>query len=214
MRLKNLIPSIELTLAAFAGGMVLSLLELMNMCTHHENISDPLFYMGMLIAGILGILGMIISRAKDIGGAVTSGIAAPQLLAGIAKTGVVQAALMLNSPVYAQPAPYMPAKDSISVTIVSESDNKILQVQPVHDTTKYFLNDTLRMRVPSNESIVLSGKNVNSATWEFTGAKTSAMVWVSSKQVKNNSDFFRGLFAQQVQKSEAKYELELKGSVK
>ena len=64
-KLKRLLPSFDLIISAFIGGIVLSLMELMSMCTHHENIGDPYFYVGMLIAGFLGIVGLLVSRSKD-----------------------------------------------------------------------------------------------------------------------------------------------------
>jgi hypothetical protein len=88
-------PSKELIISAFLGGIVLSLLEMMNACFNHKNIFDLYFFGGMFFAGILGIFGLLVSQTRDIGGAVTAGIAAPQLIGGMAKVGgIVQTTLL------------------------------------------------------------------------------------------------------------------------
>ena len=87
-------PMWQFLLASFCGGMLLSALELFHMFTRKEA-PDIYFFGGMIMAGIIGMAGPFLSRVSDIGGALTSGIAAPQLLGSIGKaaTGVAQASV-------------------------------------------------------------------------------------------------------------------------
>jgi hypothetical protein len=215
-RLKDFIPSIDRTLAAFAGGMVLSLLELANMCKNHENIGDPYFYLGMLIAGVLGIIGLVVSRSKDLGGAVTAGIAAPQVLAGIAKTGAVAHTVFFSSLIpcaYAQPPAFIPSQDSVTMTIVAESDRP-LEVRPMHEKGGYFLEDTLVVRMPKNETIVFSGMGVEPVSLNFpAGDSDQAVIKATLIQEKKKvrKGLLRGMFAQQMGNAqEEKGRLELR----
>ncbi len=95
----------------------------------------------MLVAGIIGVLGLFISQAKDIGGAVTSGVAAPQLLSGIAKATPIVSSLIFSpfvSTTYAQE----PSNDSIEIVTIVEGTEHILELKSVDSKKSHFLKDT------------------------------------------------------------------------
>lgn len=210
----SLIPSLKLIFAAFGGGMVLSLLELMNMARAHENVADPYFYLGMFIAGILGIVGLLVSRSKDLGGAVTAGISAPQILAGIAKAGAVTQTVFFSivaPPVYAQ-EPVV--TDTVTVTIIAETDRPI-SVRPETSKGGYFLTDTLQVKVPRNQTLIFSGGDVGSSSIGFDGTRDSVMVRakvITHVQKQQKKNIWRGMFAQQMAEPDpdpARIELEI-----
>ncbi len=62
------LPAKELIIAAYCGGIITSLLELANMLASraHDEIFDPYFWVGALVAGIIGVLGLFVSQTKDI----------------------------------------------------------------------------------------------------------------------------------------------------
>jgi len=196
----NLIPSLKLILAAFAGGMVLSLLELMNMARAHENIADPYFFLGMFIAGLLGIVGLVISRSKDLGGAVTAGISAPQILAGITKAGAVTSTVFFSiiaPPVYAQDSSEV--IDSVTITIIAETDRP-LSVRPVNAKGGYFLTDSLKITVAKKEGLVFSGENAYTETLnlENVNEEITVRAKILAPVQQKSKGLLRGLFAQQV----------------
>jgi len=197
------LPAKELIISAFFGGMVLSVLELMNACFRHENIFDPYFFGGMAFAGLLGVFGLFISQTKDIGGAITAGIAAPQLIGGIAKTGgaVTSAALsiFMGSTLYAQNA------DSIVVTTFIESKNT-LRVE-TSEGKSFFVQDSMKFKLARNETIVIKDENTTSDIINFNDMeKDSVILELNSRKFivqEKSQNFFRGLFAQQyVQKKQ------------
>jgi len=147
------LPSKELIIAAFCGGTVVSLLELMNMFASHDNVFDPYFWGGMITAGIIGVLGLFISQAKDIGGAITSGIAAPQLLGGMVKAVPVMVSIlsMHAAPIYADNT------DSIKVTTIIEGTYKILEIKSLNTNKGLLLRDTMIIKLPTEDSLEIIG---------------------------------------------------------
>lgn len=147
------LPPKELIIAAFCGGTVTSLFELANMLSSHENIIDIYFWAGALIAGIIGVLGLFVSQAKDIGGAITSGVAAPQLLGGMAKITPTVISLLLSpiiTPIYAGEEKI----DSVEITTIVEK-GKIYEIKPLRDTGKTILiRDTMTFMVPKGDMVL------------------------------------------------------------
>ncbi len=147
------LPAKELIIAAFCGGIVTSLLELANMLASraHDEIFDPYFWVGFIVAGIIGVLGLFVSQAKDLGGAITSGVAAPQLLGGLGKVAPTVVSLLfapLNTPVYAGED----FQDSITVKTIVEGNYKVLEIRPVNSTQKgVLIRDTMTVKLPTGD---------------------------------------------------------------
>lgn len=150
-------PSKELILCAFLGGTAMSLLELMNMFVERENVLDPYFYGGMLIAGLIGIFGLLLSQAKDIGGAITAGIAAPQVLGGLTKVAPTVAAL-LTAPIgtaYAEDIFQMP--DSLEITTIVVGEHRLIEIKPLNSRKGLLLRDTTYIKVPAGDTLEIVG---------------------------------------------------------
>lgn len=191
-------PQKELIISAFCGGMILSLLELANMCAKHENIFDVYFYIGMFVAGVIGIFGLLLSQTKDIGGAITAGMAAPQLLAGLTKTGNVvnAAALAIMGTVYAQDI-----NDTLIVQVVLENKNEIYQIKTTND--QFFdVNDSLTFSLPRNDAIIVSSNGTTSELITFKDVNVDTITLEINyrrqiMQQQRSKSILRGLFAQQ-----------------
>lgn len=150
-------PPKELLLCAFLGGMSMSLLELANMFAEHDNVLDPFFYGGMLIAGLIGVFGLLLSQAKDIGGAITAGIAAPQVLGGLTKVAPT-VAVLLTSPVgtaYADDTIQMP--DSLVITTIVIGEHRLIEMRPLNSKKGLLLRDTTIVKMPAGDSLEIIG---------------------------------------------------------
>lgn len=191
-------PQKELIISAFSGGMILSLLELANMCVKHENILDPYFYVGMLIAGIIGVFGLLLSQTKDIGGAITAGMAAPQLLAGLSKAGSVvkAAALIVTGVVYAQNV-----TDTLIIRIALENQNEVYQVKTTSGQI-FDVKDSLVFSLSRNDAIIISSNGITSdlITFKDISVDTITLEIDYRRQIvqqQRSKSLLRGLFAQQ-----------------
>jgi hypothetical protein len=97
----------KIILGGFLGGATVSLLELMAAINAKEYGMVSLFFLlGLIVSGVIGIIGVLIMSPKDIKHAVTTGIAAPSILAGLVKSKVVAATAVavfyvVSPPVYA-----------------------------------------------------------------------------------------------------------------
>lgn len=178
------LPPKELIIASFCGGITMSLLELMNMFAAHENVFDPYFWGGAFIAGLVGIIGLFVSRAKDIGGAITSGIAAPQILGGMTK--IVPTTLALIS-LHASPS-YANMSDSISVTTIVEGTYKVLEIKPINSNRGILLRDTTIIKIPINDSLEIIGDQYE--TIHFSLNKDTVKNEETILKIKATNDFF------------------------
>jgi len=147
----------QFILSAFAGGAVLSIMELADMFQKKE-VPDLFFFGGMVIAGIIGIIGYIISKAASSSvhstvNAFMSGIAAPQFLGGLVKVGATTttAVAMMFLPI----AYAAPAKDSIKVVAVVQG----IDSAEIHVKGKtYKISDITKLVIPKQDSITITGK--------------------------------------------------------
>lgn len=186
----------SLALAAFAGGMVLPMTELLHMLNNKE-VVDLYFMGGMLVAGIIGLGGLLVAGATNIRTAFVAGVSAPQLLGGLSKVvpAGAKAALILFSTqtAYAESAPADTLKkDSVMVMVrmggldsaqVSSGD----KVHPVGEATM--------LKLPKGDTIMVFGQGVEPQT-AVLGEKRVQILRIVSDQTKSN--FLRGMFAQQV----------------
>jgi len=223
------LPAKELILFAFIGGIVLSLLELANMLASHQNIFDLYFWGGMIIAGLIGVIGLLLSQTKDIGGAITAGIAAPQLLGGITNIAPTVVTFLFNSivtPVYAQTdTTQMMENDSIEIVIVLKGSNEILELSTQQYTN--FIKDTTIMKIHKDEQLSISGKNVDDIKINFEDelnrvandtakqyiVNVNVVEYVSqqNQQVQNKNSFLRGVLGHKYRKKpQVKHKLEVK----
>lgn len=207
-------PQKELIISAFFGGMVLSMLELMNMLFNKEMV-DGYYLGGMFVAGILGVFGLLVSQTKDLGGAITAGIAAPQILGGFAKTtGVVKSVTFFflslsGGEAYAMEEPEkVLSTDSVYVVAVAEKSDEILEIICNDSKVNYYLKDKIIFRVPKNEEIIVSSREAYMpVTFENLSKDTILMtvkVLERKPQIQQarSSKVFRGIFAQEVHKEE------------
>lgn len=192
-------PQKELIFFAFVGGIVLPLLELSHMLASRENALDPYFWAGMLVAGIIGIIGLFFSQTKDIGGAIATGMCAPQLLSGITKVGPTVTSLLIGSfttPVYAQPI----TQDSIHVLVIVEDSNKVIEV--VSQEQLFLVKDTIHLKIPAQDTLLVSGSDLDTITlnkFDSTKDYTIKVNIVEEKQVSQNN-FLRGIFGNSYRK--------------
>jgi hypothetical protein len=144
-------------LSAFAGGAVLSIMELAAMFQKKE-VPDMFFFGGMAIAGIMGIIGYVISKAASKSdhstvNAFMSGIAAPQFLGGLVKIGSTTAtavSMMFFPSAYAGTT----HKDSVNVVaIVQGLDSAELQVKG----KTYKILDVTKLVIQKQDSITIIG---------------------------------------------------------
>lgn len=144
------VPMWALIVAAFSGGIVLQMAELMGMMHHHEA-ADIFFFGGMLVAGAMGIGGLFLAGATSVRSAVSAGISAPQLLGGIMKA-VPATAMMLNNmvaPVYAQ----LTTVDSVKVTVEVESTLTGVTISTMDGSWLVQVQDGMKLTIPLVDSL-------------------------------------------------------------
>lgn len=183
----------QLLLAAFCGGMCLSLSELMGMIAKKEMV-DMFFLMGMVLAGVIGIGGFFAVGASSIRTAFVAGVSAPQILGGIAKAAPTAAKalsmLLAGSIAYAQPPQVV---DSAKVTVVIEGYSDSLQVKCGDKV--YTVGDSSKVVLPARATAIVSGFMIQPSSFVLdTGAQTLKL---SVRSMSSKANFMRGLFAQQ-----------------
>ncbi len=219
------LPQKELILFAFIGGIIISLLELTHMLANRENVFDPFFWGGAIVAGLIGVIGLLLSQTKDIGGAITAGMAAPQLLSGITNVAPAAMTFIFNSivtPVYAQDDVQMLQQpDSIEIVVIVEGTNKILELNS--GPNQSFVKDTAHLKIQKDEKFSISGDNMEDVNISFDDALTNVAKDTSKEyivkvnvveyvpQQKRQQSFLRGLLGHgQRKKPQAKQKLEVK----
>ena len=183
-----------LLLAAFFGGICLSLSELMQMLTAHEGL-DLYFFGGMFVAGLMGIGAFILAGADKIKTAFTSGVAAPQLLGGLVKAGtagVKAASVFAISTVYAQ------GVDSTKVNIQLNGVEQEVMLQSLDGRQSYPVSDSCVIVVPNQDSMVIVGVGFVPQKVKVNYGNDTQLK-ISIEPSKNG--FVRGLFAQQFKES-------------
>lgn len=193
----------------------MSLLELLNMLTSKESMGDVYFYLGMFVAGLVGVIGLLVSQSRDIGGAITSGIAAPQLLGGLAKTATgaaTQTGALFNAAevvlcfllapfggdAYAQEPVQMVQPDSVVVKTVVKSEHA-LEVK-TKSGGKQYVKDTLELKVAADDTIHIEGQSVPVSEYTVQKNGKAMMVTVEKKNrvVKSRKgSLLRGMFGHQ-----------------
>jgi len=207
------LPPKELIFFAAVGGTVLPLLELANMLASRQNIFDPFFWGGAVVAVIIGVIALFVTQTRDIGGAISAGMMAPQLLNGIVSIAPVAGAFLLElvaTPVYAQIDMVQMEKDSIGIMVVVESKNHVLELNAEQKTN--FVKDTMHLKIHKDGKLSISGKNIDNFDVNFeeelnrikndsTGnkeyvVKVNVVEYVPQQQVQQNNKnkFLRGLF--------------------
>lgn len=118
-RTKNMNKTIMLPLlAGFVGGIGPSLTEFMKLCKA-GTVPHPMFFVGALITGLMGLLVVLFAKETTLWKAFTQGISAPAIFNSVTTTASV---IALSSPI---PAVY--AQDSVydTTTIEQIVDNSI-----------------------------------------------------------------------------------------
>lgn len=188
----------QLVLAAACGGMCLSISELMGMVTNKEVI-DGYFFLGMLIAGVLGIGGFFAVGANSIRTAFVAGVSAPQILAGLTKAVPAGAkalgGVVLSSIAFAQ-APVASVNDTINVLLLVDGIDSV-QINSSKGITT--VGDSSNLSLIFGDTVMVRGTGISTATFVAdTGVKAVRIkVYSSFKE-----SLMRGLFAQQATKSE------------
>lgn len=186
----------------------MSLLELLNMLSTKEGMGDIYFYSGMVVAGVIGIIGLFVSQAKDIGGAITSGIAAPQLLGGLAKSatniGSQTAAFGKTAEIVLcfLMAPfggdaYAATPDSVTIKTVVKSQHA-LEVKT--NGRSQYVKDTTDIKVAADDTLNIEGQKVSVADYTVDKNKGAMMVTIEKKNrvvVSKKGQLLRGLFGHQ-----------------
>jgi len=134
----------EVIIGGFIGGSVMSLFELLNIISVKDPI-DIYFFIGMVVAGIIGIIGTVISSAKDIKSAITAGIAAPTLLGGAIKSApiVTSACIsLMGSPVYA---------DSSNIYDCLKNDSSSTFIYKVKEDSLYIKEEPTKVK---NQNVI------------------------------------------------------------
>lgn len=198
---KTVTPLWQMLIAAFCGGICLSLAELMGMLKAKEAI-DLYFFGGMIVAGILGIGGYFIAGPANVRSAVAAGISAPQLLAGFLKAVPVatQALALTVATAVAQPPV---THDSVSVTVVVVGTQDTLRLVG-QDGKVHLVADTTQLRIPRSDTMTVSGFGFKNAPVVLGGGRNFT-VMVDVEQVESMmAQFTRGMFAQQAKTSAMK----------
>ncbi len=196
-------------LYAILGGMVLSLLELVEIAKTGDQCNFPMFFLGMGASGVIGLVGyLIVAPVTNNRSALVAGIAAPQIVGGLTKTGdaLFVSASLLFSPMmpnaYAQDAPEtQPAVvDSVAVTIIAEpSEAKIRVITP--SGKAYLLRETTVFRMPSGSRLEFVSSGYQTAIYDIPSATevSGICLRVSAPQSEAAKSFLRGVFAQRSQ---------------
>jgi hypothetical protein len=188
-------PMWALIIAAFSGGIVLQMAELMGMMHRHEA-ADMFFFGGMLVAGAMGIGGLFLAGATSLRSAVAAGISAPQLLGGIMKA-VPATALLLNNvmaPVYAQPTTI----DSVKVTVEVESTLTGVTISTLDGSWSAKVQDGIKLTIPKVDSLKAS---MDEETVVFPlnidTADSKSVLKITTQHTTNGpGSFLRGLLGQ------------------
>jgi hypothetical protein len=204
--------NMQFVLSAFAGGAVLSIMELAAMFQHKE-VPDKFFFGGMLIAGLIGVIGYVLSKAVSKSdhstvNAFMSGIAAPQFLGGLVKVGSTTATAVT---MLFMPAAYATTRDSVKVVAVVQGvDSAELTVKgktyKLSDVTKLVIQrqDSItvtgngfseRIAVPKKKEVVLKIEMVDQAPTEVQQEQKA----FQGKYLK----IMRGMFAQKYEQKQA-----------
>ena len=215
--------SIQLILAAFLGGMLLSILELYSMLQNKEHI-DSYFLGGMVIAGFIGIVGYILSNPDNARAAILAGVSAPQLLGGLKNAAVASSeatmSFLKTAPLYASMFigllfPSAHAKpvvvpDSISV-IISVYGSEYITIKTIDSI--FVVSGIAKLEIKKQDSIIVAVPGIDPSTIYFyetsdTGGvkidknKKEFVIKISVDEVQvqqksKSGSFFRGMFAQQ-----------------
>ena len=197
----------KLLLAAFCGGMSLSLLELMNMMFHSPQDINVFFFGGMTIAGGIGIIGYFLAGDANIRSAFLSGIAAPQILGGVLKTGATVGThagvifSIFGSPVYAN-EPIDTIIQDTTMTITVEGTREVITVKDLNTNKEYKASYHKPAEIPFSNSIEVTtitatGEKVKvNKDYSVDEKKRLNIIVIEKHKTKS---IFRGLFPQQQQ---------------
>ena len=191
-------------LLGFAGGTFFSWLQMAEKFKLHET-PDVYFFLGMLVAGVIGIFGVATSRARDMGGAIASGISAPQILGGgtklIASAPVKEGVTWLLAPLLsiatAQPLETVKVDDSVHVKAIVTGTDQALKLKSLDDKQTYLMADTIEFSIKKQDSMAILGAAFPVKLIEIPANEDSITINVKVQhEVSRKNTFFEGLFAQ------------------
>lgn len=192
----------NLFIAAFFGGTALTWLELMNIFFHHPEDLNIYFFGGMFVAGVIGLgVSRIIAGDTNIRSAFLTGVAAPQILGGIIKTGTVVStniAFSLLPLIYAGPPPVL--EDSTKIEITVKGTNELVTIQDMNTDQEYIITPNQPIKIPYSDSLEIKshnaeGKKIN-ITKDYIVDNTKKLDVIIIPKYRTRG-IFRGLFAQQ-----------------
>jgi hypothetical protein len=178
--------------SAFVGGIVLSLIELTNMLKQKES-PDIYFLSGLLIAGILGIAGALLSGAQNLKTAFACGVSAPQLFGGLVKAGSAgaQAVGFLLMPLGSNPVYATPNIDSTTIMIVKQNMG-IVQLK-TKDSVYTIEKDTCTFKIKYQDTVLVDVKHSKQKI-ALNKEEKNTIVLKETETIMDK--FFRGITAQ------------------
>ena len=196
----------DVLLAAFCGGMALSVLELLNILTQHPQNLNIYFFAGMIVAGCIGLgVSFFLKGDTSKDSAFFTGIAAPQLLGAIVKTGSTATQVAFFSQLSFLPMAYagttdVVIEDSTTIEITVKGTTQPVTVQNVHTKKEYVIEPNEPTKIPYSDSLKITSKstqnkdiNVNKK-YIIDNTKKLDVVVITKQRTKG---FFQGIFAQQ-----------------
>lgn len=197
---------IGLFAAAFSGGTALSWLELMNMFFHRPQDLNVYFFGGMFIAGLIGFgVSVIIAGDTNIRSAFLTGVAAPQILGGIIKTGTIVTSVAFIFQLSFIPQAYAKDNESIitdstKIEINLKSAQDPVTIRDIHTKKEYRVLPGEQIIIPYSDSLEIESYGAKTQKVKIdkdyiVDSKKRLDIIVISKQ--RTKSLFRGLFAQQ-----------------
>lgn len=113
---------------AFLGGITMPILKILHMLETEAHHLDTGYLVGLISAGILGLVGHILIGSNSIRSALMDGIAAPTIIGNLMKSGAVMVTMTFEAIV---PSAY--AQDS-TVSIDSTDTAMVIFIDTVSDT--------------------------------------------------------------------------------
>jgi len=197
---------IDVLLAAFCGGMALSVLELLNVITQHPQDLNIYFFAGMAIAGFVGLgVSFFLKGDTSKDSAFFTGIAAPQLLGAVVKTGSTVTQVAFYSQLSFFPMAYagttdVVIEDSTTIEITVKGTTQSVTIQNIYTKEEYTIKPNVPTKIPYSDSLKIRSNSAQnkdvSVNKKYIVDNTKKLDVVVIPKQRTNS-VFHGLFAQQ-----------------
>jgi hypothetical protein len=191
-------------LYAIMGGMALSLLHLVEICQKGEECNFLLFFLGMAVSGIVGLIGFLsIEPVTNSRAAIMAGVAAPKILGSLATTGgsfIANIFILLSGifpAAYAQTSlPLYKVQNPVAtVIVINENSQEIKVITPSGEAVT--LKDTTILHLEKFGNLEFISSGYESTVVRISPGEGVVNLVVQAQDKENVNSFLKGMFAQQ-----------------